>query len=314
MALADAGDKAKGATAYVTLEPCCHTGKTPPCSEGLIEAGVAEVVVAMTDPNPLVAGKGIAQLRAAGINVIEDILSTDARAINPGFIKRMAEQKPYVRLKLGMSLDARTAMASGESQWITGDAARRDVQKLRARSSCVLTGVSTVFADNPSLNVRLSEQELDLSESPVRQPRPVILDTHARMPLTAKLLGLGHSPIIIVGDSASTDAVAALKELDVTVHTVGLKNDRVDLEAALTVLASEQINEVLIESGPTLAGAFVQQQLVDELVIYMAPSLLGDQARGLMSLPGLDVLADREKWEWRDVRQVGNDLRLTLTR
>jgi diaminohydroxyphosphoribosylaminopyrimidine deaminase/5-amino-6-(5-phosphoribosylamino)uracil reductase len=314
MALADAGDKAKGSTAYVTLEPCCHTGKTPPCSEGLIEAGVVEVVVAMTDPNPLVAGKGIAQLRAAGINVIEDVLSTDARAINPGFFKRMAEQKPYVRLKLGMSLDARTAMASGESQWITGDAARRDVQKLRARSSCVLTGVSTVFVDDPSLNVRLTEQELDLAESPVRQPRPVVLDTHARMPLKAKLLGLGNSPIVIIGEGASADAVAALKESDATVHAVGLKNDRVDLEAALAVLASEQINEVLIESGPTLAGAFVQQQLVDELVIYMAPSLLGDQARGLMCLPGLDVLADREQWQWRDVRQVGNDLRLTLTR
>jgi len=232
----------------------------------------------------------------------------------PVFFKRMAEQKPYVRLKLGMSLDARTAMASGESQWITGDAARRDVQKLRARSSCVLTGVSTVFADDPSLNVRLTVQELDLAESPVRQPRPVVLDTHARMPLKAKLLGLGNSPIIIVGEGASADAVAALKESDATVHAVGLKNDRVDLEAALAVLASEQINEVLIESGPTLAGAFVQQQLVDELVIYKASSLLGDQARGLMSLPGLDVLADREQWQWRDVRQVGNDLRLTLTR
>jgi len=164
------------------------------------------------------------------------------------------------------------------------------------------------------LNVRVTEQELDLAELPVRQPRPVVLDTHARMPLKAKLLGLGNSPIVIIGEGASADAVAALKESDATVHAVGLKNDRVDLEAALAVLASEQINEVLIESGPTLAGAFVQQQLVDELVIYMAPSLLGDQARGLMSLPGLDVLADREQWQWRDVRQVGNDLRLTLTR
>ena len=314
MALADAGDKAKGATAYVTLEPCCHTGKTPPCSDGLIEAGVAEVVVAMTDPNPLVAGKGIAQLREAGINVIEDVLTSDAQAINPGFIKRMAEQKPYVRLKLGMSLDARTAMASGESQWITGDAARRDVQKLRARSSCVLTGISTVFADDPSLNVRLTEQELGLAESPVRQPRPVILDTHARLPLDAKVLELENSPIVIVAEGASTDAVAALKDKGASVHMVGQMNNRVDLNAMLSVLASEQVNEVLVEAGPTLSGAFVQQQLVDELVIYMAPSLLGDQARGLMSLPGLDVLADREQWQWRDVRKVGNDLRLTLTR
>jgi len=311
-ALAAAGARAAGATAYVTLEPCSHHGRTPPCAEALAEAGVARVVAAMQDPNPLVAGSGLKRLREAGIHVETGVLEDQARALNPGFIKRMTDGLPWVRCKLAMSLDGRTAMASGESQWITGEDARRDVQRLRARSSAILTGVGTVLADDPSLNVRLGAEALGDSDPDawVRQPVRVILDSSLRTPPTARLLGLPGTTLILCVDERRERA-ADLEAAGARVQILPEDRGRVGLRAALALLAEQEINEVLVEAGPTLAGSFVQAGLVDELIIYMAPHLMGDGARGLFSLPGLRRMADRVTLEIRDLRRVGGDLRIT---
>jgi len=312
-ALAAAGDGARGATAYVTLEPCVHQGRTPPCVDALIEAGVARVVAAMIDPNPLVGGQGLHRLREAGMAVEVGLLETEARALNPGFIKRMRQGLPWVRCKLAMSLDGRTAMASGESQWITGPDARRDVQRLRARSSAILTGVQTVLADDPSLNVRLEGAELLGVEQgqTVRQPVRVVLDSALRMPAGARLLALpGQSLVLCAGDRR--EHAAALEAAGARV--TGLAADasgRVDMRSALEFLAGEDINEVLIEAGPTLAGSAVAAGLVDELIIYVAPHLMGDGARGLFSLPAVARMSERLPLEIRDLRFVGRDIRIT---
>ncbi len=312
-ALAAAGERARGATAYVTLEPCSHQGRTPPCADALIEAGVARVVAAIADPNPLVGGKGLLRLREAGIAVEVGILEAEARALNPGFIKRMTQGLPWVRCKLAMSLDGRTAMASGESQWITEADARRDVQRLRARSSAILTGVQTVLADDPSLNVRLEAAELPGLEEgqPVRQPVRVILDSALRTPAGARLLGLpGQSLVLCVDDRR--EHAAALEAAGARVTALPADaGGRVDLRSALEFLADEEINEVLIEAGPTLAGSALTAALVDELIIYAAPHLMGDGARGLFSLPGLTRMRERLPLEIRDLRFVGRDIRIT---
>lgn len=305
LALKQAGDNAKGATAYVTLEPCSHTGKTPPCAEALVQAKVSRVVVAMQDPNPLVAGQGLKRLQDAGIKVESGLMETQARALNPGFIKRMETGLPYVRLKMAMSLDGHTAMASGESQWITGAAARKDVQLLRARSSAVLTGVGTVLADDPSMNVRVSSEDLGI-EGDVRQPLRVVLDSALRFPAKAKMLAV-KGDVLIMTTPTAKQADASNYQLE----RVAEKNGRVDLHAVLKSLADKEINEVHVEAGAILNGAFLQQQLVDEIVVYMAPHIMGNEARGLFALPGLSEMKDKISLNIQDVRMFAKDIRIT---
>jgi diaminohydroxyphosphoribosylaminopyrimidine deaminase/5-amino-6-(5-phosphoribosylamino)uracil reductase len=313
-ALAAAGEAAQGATAYVTLEPCAHYGRTPPCADALVAAGVQRVVAAIEDPNPRVAGQGMARLREAGILTEVGLLSGDAEALNPGFLKRMRTGLPYVRCKLAMSLDGRTAMASGESQWITGEAARLDVQRLRARSSAVLTGVGTVLADDPSLNVRLTQAQLggDDADGPARQPLRVVLDTRLRTPPRARLLMLDGESLVMCGQAAPADIAGELETAGAKVVRQPQLGGRIDLRHALNDLAARGVNEVLIESGPTLAGHALGEGLVDELIVYMAPHLMGHDARGLVRLEGLQRMADRLDLEFVDMRKVGRDLRLTL--
>ena len=308
-ALREAGDKARGADVYVSLEPCSHQGRTPPCAEALVEAGVRRVVVAMQDPNPLVAGQGLARLHAAGIEVESGLLEPQARALNPGFIARMQRGRPWLRLKLAASLDGRTAMASGESKWISGDAARRDVQRLRARSSAIVTGIGTVLADDPSMNVRLTADQLN-GETPVRQPLRVVLDSRLRMSAQARMLTLPGETLLLTGVTDSS-RWQDLQQAGAEVAAVELEQGRPQPDAVLRLLAQRDINEVLLECGPTLAGAFMRAGLVDELVLYMAPHLMGDSARGLFHLPGLERMQDRIALEWQDVRQVGDTLRIT---
>lgn len=311
-ALAQAGGDARGATAYVSLEPCCHHGRTPPCTQGLIEAGVGRVIAAMRDPNPRVAGQGLERLSAAGVEVEQGLLETEARALNPGFIQRMEQGRPYVRCKLAMSLDGRTAMAGGESQWITSPAARADVQRLRARSSAIVTGVETVLADDPFMNVRLNAAELSgmYPDDPVRQPLRVVLDSHLRMPPTARMLALPGTTLVL--HTGGRPAIAdALRAAGAELAQVPAARGRVDLAAALSHLAGREINEVLLETGPTLAGAALARGLIDELVVYLAPHLMGDGARGLFHLPGLERMEQRVGLEFIDVRAVGPDWRIT---
>ncbi len=311
-ALRAAGERARGATAYVTLEPCSHHGRTPPCADALLEAGVARVVAAMQDPNPLVAGQGLARLRAGGVEVASGVLQAQAEALNPGFVSRMRRGRPWLRCKLAMSLDGRTAMASGESRWITGEAARRDVQRLRARSSAILTGIGTVLADDPSLNVRLTADAL-YGVEPVRQPLRVVLDSQLQMPVDARMLRLaGHT--LVLAASNDTAKREALARAGAEVVGVAGHDGHLDLEAVLALLAQREINEVLLESGPRLAGAMLAAGLIDELVVYMAPHVMGDSARGLFLLPGLEKMEDRIGLEWVDVRRVGEDVRMTLVR
>ncbi|WP_435685885.1 bifunctional diaminohydroxyphosphoribosylaminopyrimidine deaminase/5-amino-6-(5-phosphoribosylamino)uracil reductase RibD [Sedimenticola selenatireducens] len=310
-ALAEAGERARGATAYVTLEPCCHHGRTPPCSDGLIEAGVTRVVVAMTDPNPRVAGQGIAQLEAAGIRVDQGVMTDQAMALNPGFIARMSRGRPFVRCKLAMSLDGRTAMASGESKWITGAEARKDVQRLRARSDAIVTGIGTVLADDPSMNVRLGVAELPGVESAayLLQPLRVVLDPDLQTSPSARLLSLPGETLIVTA-SENEKRRQALLAVGAEVILLPRHGIGIDLDLLMERLAQSGINEVLIESGPTLAGAAVAADVVDELVIYAAPILMGSDARGLLNLPALTEMKDRIALEILDLRMVGADLRI----
>jgi diaminohydroxyphosphoribosylaminopyrimidine deaminase/5-amino-6-(5-phosphoribosylamino)uracil reductase len=303
VALKDVVD-ARGATAYVSLEPCSHQGRTPPCCDALIAAGISCVVVAMQDPNPQVSGRGLEKLKAAGIEVCCGVLQEDALALNRGFVKRMTENRPFVRSKLAMSLDGRTAMASGESKWITSSEARADVQRLRAESSAILTGINTVLADDPSLNARVDEIVL--------QPVRVILDTQLNMPVTARMAKLPGRSLILTG-TQDQQKQSALQESGFEVFQLPCKNGRLDLQAVMEFLAGQQINELLVEAGSVLNGALMAEGLIDEYVIYMAPCVLGDQGRGLFSLPGLQQMADKKQLALLDVRQVGQDLKLTYT-
>ena len=318
-ALQAAGVAARGATVYVTLEPCCHHGRTPPCADALISAGVARVVVAVQDPNPKVAGRGIAQLRAAGIEVECGLMETAARALNIGFFARMTRGTPWLRSKIASSLDGRTALKNGVSQWITGEAARQDVQHWRARSCAVLTGIGTVLADDPQLNVR------DVETS--RQPLRVVVDSHLRIPLASRILcslpspasgrGVGEEgrvitkgDIVVYTATSDTAKIAALEKSGARVVVVPDANGQVDLKSVLRDLAACGCNEVLVEAGSTLNGALLKADLVDELVLYMAPQLLGDEAHGMAQLGELTALDQRVQLEWQDVRNVGNDLRI----
>ena len=302
-ALRAAGGAAHGATAYVTLEPCSHHGRTPPCADALIYAGVTRVVVAVADPNPQVAGTGIERLRAAGIPVEIGLMEDAARELNAGFFLRMTRSLPWVRSKIGMSLDGRTALSNGVSQWITAEASRRDVQHWRARSCAVLTGIASVLADDPRLTVRELKVE--------RQPLRVVLDSRLRMPLNARILqgGVGGK-VLIYTASGEGKKIAALEQLGTSVCALPDGNGQVDLTAMMRDLAHRGYNEVLVEAGSTLNGALLRSGLVDELLIYAAPQLLGDMARGVAQLGELDTLDQGIKLKWQDVRQVGKDLRI----
>ena len=317
MALTNAGRDPRGATAFVSLEPCAHHGKTGPCSDALIAAGIARVVIPMQDPNPEVAGKGIAKMEEAGIEVIMlPDFETAARRLNPGFFHRIEQGRPLVRMKLAMSLDGRTALASGASKWITDAASRADVQRLRAASSAVLTGVGTVLADDPSLNVRRDElglseaqllsNELNLQEPPLR----IVLDSRRRMPPTAKLLGLDGQ--VVVYSTASAENSELLDSENVDLRLAG-SGDRVDLQTVLESLAADyQCNDVLIEAGPTLCGAFFQSKLVDELVVYIAPKLLGSDAKPLLDLVGITQMSAAPEFQIIETQQLDNDVKLVL--
>ncbi|BBB24915.1 bifunctional diaminohydroxyphosphoribosylaminopyrimidine deaminase/5-amino-6-(5-phosphoribosylamino)uracil reductase RibD [Amphritea japonica] len=308
-ALRSAAERAKGCTAYVTLEPCSHFGKTPPCADGLINAGVSEVVVGMVDPNPQVSGKGVRKLEQAGIKVRTGLMEAQCRELNPGFIKRMVTGMPFVRLKMAASLDGRTAMASGESKWITGPMARQDVQRLRARSSAIVSGVGSVIKDDSALTVRESELGLEnATEVVARQPLRVILDSSGRMPEQAKMLRLPGETLIV----SCVDAPAFIADIE---QAEWLKlpgqHGGINLQELLKALALRDCNEVLIETGATLAGAFIEEGLVDELVLYQAMKLLGSRARPMFLLP-LDNMSEQINFTLRDSRALGDDLRLTL--
>ncbi len=298
-------DNAQGATAYVTLEPCSHQGKTPPCCDALISAGVTRVVAAMQDPNPLVSGRGLEKLKAAGLQVLCGVLEADARLLNRGFIKRMTEQRPFVLSKLAMSLDGRTALASGESKWISSDAARADVHQIRAESSAILTGINTVLADDPALTARI--------DGAVEQPIRVVLDSNLNMPLTAKMAKLAGRSLILTCSSDEAKKLA-LQAVGFEVYTLADKNGQLDLQAVLSFLAQQHINELLVEAGSILNGALLADDLVDEWIIYMAACVLGDQGRGLFAMPNLQSMADKKNLHFQDVRSIGPDLKLTLTR
>ena len=312
-ALAMAGERARGATCYVTLEPCSHTGRTGPCADALIGAGVVRVVAAMQDPHDRVAGEGFDKLRAAGIAVQSGLLEHEARALNPGFIKRMESGRPFVRVKLAMSLDGRTAMASGESKWITGADAREDVQRLRAQSCAIVTGVGTVLADDPSLTVRPQDWRGEVyPDSDVRQPLRVVLDRQLRTPVSARLLGEPGATLIVSALDPAPQTAAALQAEGAELLHLPASGSGIDLAQLLDELGRRECNEILVEAGPTLAAAFISEQLVDELVVYMAPALLGSNARPLMVLPQLATMSDKINLQFADVTRVGNDLRMTL--
>jgi diaminohydroxyphosphoribosylaminopyrimidine deaminase/5-amino-6-(5-phosphoribosylamino)uracil reductase len=305
-ALQQAADNAQGATVYVTLEPCSHHGKTPPCADALINAKVSRVVAAMRDPNPLVAGEGLQKLASAGIQTQTGVLQHQAEALNPGFIMRMQHQRPFMRCKLAMSMDGRTAMANGKSQWITGQDARRDVHHWRARSSAMLTGINTVLADDPSLNARLE----NLSDDDLVQPVRVVVDSGLRISPEAKMLSLPGKTIIATANRDETK-IQQLQKHGAEIIVLDQKDGRVDLQALMRKLAEQQVNEVMVEAGPTLNGELLQQNLVDELIVYMAPVIMGDAAKGLFTLPGLETMQDRIDLHINDIRAVGRDWRIS---
>ena len=304
-ALRAAGERARGATAYVTLEPCAHYGRTPPCADALVEAGVAHVVAASEDPNPHTNGGGLRRLREAGIEVQVGLMGDAARELNRGFFSRMERGRPWVRVKLAMSLDGRTALGNGESKWITGDAARADVQHWRARSSAILTGAGTARADDPKLTVRLPEQIT--SHPPLR----ILLDAQLdALPASANLLDGGAPTLVLhAPDAKPRDQGYARAELAaVPVDARG----RFDLAEAMRLLAQREVNELQVEAGPSLCGALFDAGLVDEMLLYVAPVLMGDQARPLLHLPPLAEMAGRKALRVVDQRRIGEDMRLLL--
>ena len=306
-ALRAAGALARGATAYVTLEPCSHHGRTPPCAEGLVNAGVARVVAAMQDPNPEVAGRGLKRLADAGIEVRCGVLESQARALNQGFLKRMEHGLPFVRVKLAMSLDGRTAMASGESQWITGPAARSAVQRLRAQASVVITGADTVLADGARLTVRADELGLDAEQTAQamsRAPLRVLIDGRLRVPLDAPFFKAG--PALVATCVPPAEQYRTGPECLV----IPGENGQIDLRQLLLALAARDVNEVLVEAGPRLAGAFAEQGLVDEYQIFIAAKFLGSTARPLLELP-LTRMSEASELKIIEMRAVGDDWRVT---
>ena len=302
-ALRAAGDKARGAIAYLTLEPCSHEGKTPPCAPALIEAGISDVVIAMQDPFPAVSGNGKAALEAAGIKVRSGLMEAAARALNAGFLSRVQRGRPFVRLKVASSLDGAIAMKSGESQWITGPEARDDVQRLRAKSGAILTGIGTVLADDPALNVR--HEALDTRG---RQPVRAVMDSRLRMPLSAGMLAMPGETIVYCTDDARRQA---LMDAGACVIRVPRAAGVLDAQQVLADLAGREVNDVLVEAGAAVSGNLLSQRLVDELVIYQAPHIMGSETQPMFSTPEWTRLADRLALDVMDVRRVGPDIRIT---
>jgi diaminohydroxyphosphoribosylaminopyrimidine deaminase/5-amino-6-(5-phosphoribosylamino)uracil reductase len=301
MALAVCTESPRGATAYVTLEPCSHFGRTPPCADALVAAGLGRVVTALEDPNPLVAGQGHARLRAAGIGVETGLLAAEATEVHRGYLARMSRGRPWLRIKAAASLDGRIALANGESRWITGEDARRDVHAMRARSCAMLTGIGTVLRDDPELTVR----HVPCS----RQPRRVVVDSRLDLPATARILR-GDPPLVLTvsGDAARRAALEAAGAEVVTVPAIGAKTD---LAAVAQLLAARGFNEVTVETGAKLNASLLQAGVVDEIVLYLAPLLLGNAAQGLFALPAFEHLAQGMRLNVTDVRVVGRDLRVT---
>lgn len=304
-ALRQAGAETAGADVYVTLEPCSHHGRTPPCVEAVIAANPKRVIIAMQDPNPLVAGRGVAALECRGIEVVVGVMESESRALNPGFISRMTRGLPYVRSKIAASLDGRTALNNGKSQWITGEQARLDVQQWRAQSCAILTGSGTVLADNPNMTVRL--------ENTKRQPLRVVVDSGLQMPVGSKMLepaGLSNGPVLIAYSHDRHDRAATLARAGAELVCMGEMAHRVDLKALLQMLAHRGINEVLVEAGQGLNGALLQAGLIDEFIFYYAPKLMGDAAKAMFAMPELIAMQQAIDLQVLDVRQVGRDIRL----
>ncbi len=303
VALRQAGPEAKGATVYVTLEPCSHEGRTPPCVDALITAQVRTVIAAMVDPNARVSGNGRRALEDAGIAVHTGLMQDQAASLNEGFLRRMQRGRPFVRLKIAASLDGKTAMANGESQWITGDAARDDVQLLRARSGAVMAGIGTVIADDPGLNVRRDDIDND-----GLQPLRVVLDSKLRMPASSRMLRLPGKTAVFCADDRNRKKLEAAGAI---VEVVAAADNRVNLMAVMARLADYEINELLAEAGPTLAGSLIDAGLVDELVIYQAPHIMGSETRAMFTTPDLKKIGQRLNVAITDVRRIGADLKVT---
>lgn len=301
LALERAGERARGATVYLNLEPCCHQGRTPPCTDALIDAGIARVVVGMQDPNPQVGGGGIQMLRGAGVEVDVGLMGEAALVLNRGFVSRMQRGRPWVTVKMAASLDGRTAAAGGESQWITGDAARADVHRLRAQASAIMTGSGTARADNPALTARC--------EGVTRQPLRVLVDGALSVPETSRLFE-GSAPVVV---ATAVDPAGVDYGAHVDVVRLHAGNSRVDLVGLMRHLGEREVNEVLVEAGASLAGALLKNRLVDEIVLYLAPTLLGNDAAGMFDLPFIESLDDRVAASVTDVRRIGPDLRVTVS-
>ncbi|MDC0575832.1 bifunctional diaminohydroxyphosphoribosylaminopyrimidine deaminase/5-amino-6-(5-phosphoribosylamino)uracil reductase RibD [Nitrosomonadaceae bacterium] len=299
-ALNIAGGAAQGATVYLTLEPCSHYGRTHPCAEALIRAKVAKVIIAMQDPNPLVAGKGTSLLKQSGINVLVGLMGEWAKDLNVGFVSRMTNNRPWVRMKIAASLDGKTALNNGVSQWITGEAARHDGHRLRARSCAVLTGIGTVLEDDPQLSVRFIETP--------RQPLRIIIDSRLKIPTTARVLrGEGE---LIFTTTDNKERISALKEVGARPIILPNEKGKIDLAGLMQILADFEINELLVEAGNRLSSAFIREGLVDELIIYLAPHLIGNRAMGMLQLPELTDLSEKYNLKIKDLRMVGEDIRI----
>ncbi len=310
-ALQQAGSAANGGTAYVTLEPCSHFGRTPPCADALIKAGVSRVVVAMVDPNPLVAGQGLAKLNLVGISTAQGLQQTQAEQLNRGFIKRMSTGRPWVTVKLASSFDGKTALANGQSKWITGPLARQDVQRHRARSCAILSGSGTVLADNPLLNVRYSELGFDEqipAESELRQPLKVLLD--GRNQLTPDLECLQSASPALIINSVSNPLPFFV---NVSQWQAPYRNNKLDLAAVFDYLGTLQLNHIWVEAGAKMAGALLQSKLIDELILYQAPKLMGNTGQDLFAIESLTDMQQAYNLSWTDMRQIGPDLKLTAT-
>ena len=305
LALKEAGAAARGATAYVTLEPCSHYGRTPPCADALIAAGIARVVIAMRDPNPLVAGRGVERLRAAGVVAEEGCLEAAAEALNPGFLRRMRHGRPWLRLKQAMSLDGRVALANGRSQWLTGEAARADVQQERARASAILVGIGTVLADNPRLAPRLAV-------APRRYPVKIVLDTHLRTPPDAALFGTPGEVWICHHQNAPNAAQGALRAAGAELLSCRGTGEGLDWQEVMTMFAQREMNDILVEAGPSIAASLFTAGLVDEWLLYVAPLLLGQDARPVLVTGPYVNLAEVPRWSVINTTQLGDDIKWTL--
>jgi diaminohydroxyphosphoribosylaminopyrimidine deaminase/5-amino-6-(5-phosphoribosylamino)uracil reductase len=298
-ALKQAGDRARGATAYVTLEPCSHFGRTPPCADALIKAGIGRVVAAMQDPNPQVAGSGFARLQTSGVEVIQGVLEAEARELNIGFVSRMTRGRPWVRMKIAASLDGRTALANGRSQWITGEAARKDGHHWRARSCAVLTGIGTLRDDDPQLNVRLVPTP--------RQPLKVLIDSRLEASPGAKLFQ-GAKTLVFAGER--NDRALALEQIGAEIAVMPNARGKVELQAMLEDLARRGINELHVEAGHRLNGSLLSEGCVDELLLYLAPSIIGDTGQGMFHVPEITELAQQKRLSIADVARIGDDVRI----